>query len=363
MERREEPMTPDDPGTETTERAVRIQTSAFEMDAKPHGSNRAPGVRRISRLGSIAASCSLLVIWAVLIIIFGIIEPSTFLTLATLRTVMAEQAITAIMALALLMPIAANTFDLSIGGAMGVGIVFVAVFLSDLHLNPILAIALTLAIGLLIGAVNSFVVIRLRVSSFIATLAAGTILDAIQQWPNGGNQIVSGIPASFTDAGQKSLLTIPLPFFFMLIVAAVLWYTLKYRQVGRYLYATGSNADAARLAGVRTDRLMVVALLVSAVVATLAGIIFVMRIGASSVDSGDSYLLPAFAAAFLGATQFREGKVNVPGTLLAVYVLATGVTGLQLMGAPFWVADLFNGCALIIAVALAVRAGHQRLLG
>jgi ribose transport system permease protein len=276
---------------------------------------------------------------------------------------MGEQAITAIMALAILLPIAANTFDLSIGGAMGVGIVFVAVFMSDLHLNFLLAIVLTLLCGVLIGSVNSFVIIRLRVSSFIATLATGTILDAIQQWPNGGNQIVSGISPSFTAAGQKTVFTIPLPFLYMLIIGAVLWYLLKYRQVGRYLYATGSNADAARLAGVRTNRLIVVSLLVSAVVATAAGIIFVMRIGASSVDAGDSYLLPAFAAAFLGATQFREGKVNVLGTLLAVYVLATGVTGLQLMGAPFWVANLFNGCALIIAVALAVRAGQRRLLG
>jgi ribose transport system permease protein len=356
-------MTSPDSGARTTDGEPQFPTSSLELDGDASASSQVQSTHRVGQLGSVAASCSLLVIWVILIVIFGIIEPSTFLTLSTLRTVLAEQAITAIMALAILLPIAANTFDLSIGGAMGVGIVLVAVFMSDLGLNPILAIGMTLACGLLIGAINSFLIIRLKISSFIATLAMGTILDALQQWPNGGNQIVSGIPASFTKAGQYSLFTIPLPFLYMLLIAAVLWYLLKYRQVGRYMYATGSNADAARLAGVRTNRLTAVALLVSAVVATLAGIIFVMRIGASSVDAGDSYLLPAFAAAFLGATQFKEGKVNVPGTLLAVYVLATGVTGFQLMGAPFWVADLFNGCALIIAVALAVRAGRQRLLG
>ena len=80
-------------------------------------------------------------------------------------------------------------------------------------------------------------------------------------------------------------------------------------------------------------------------------------------DAGQPYLLPAFAAAFLGATQFKSGNVNVLGTLVAVYVLATGVKGVQLLGAPFWVDGLFNGLALIIAVALAVRSGQQKSLG
>jgi ribose transport system permease protein len=141
-----------------------------------------------------------------------------------------------------------------------------------------------------------------------------------------------------------------------------MWYVMEYRQIGRYLYATGSNADAARLAGVRTNRLVAISLLVSATVATLAGVLFVMRIGATSVDAGDPYLLPAFAAAFLGATQFKEGNVNVIGTVVAVYVLATGVQGLELAGAPFWVDGLFNGVALIIAVSLAVRSGRQRVM-
>jgi ribose transport system permease protein len=148
----------------------------------------------------------------------------------------------------------------------------------------------------------------------------------------------------------------------MLGIAAVMWYVLDYRQLGRYLYATGSNADAARLAGVRVRRLSSIALMVSALVATIAGVIFLMRIGSTSLDAGTPYLLPAFAAAFLGATQFKEGNVNVPGTLVAVYVLATGVKGVQLLGSPFWVDDLFNGCALIIAVALAVRSGRQRTM-
>jgi ribose transport system permease protein len=146
----------------------------------------------------------------------------------------------------------------------------------------------------------------------------------------------------------------------MLIIALILWYVLEHRQTGRYMYAMGSNSEAARLAGVRVSRLASLALVCSALLATIAGLMFVTRIGSGSVDAGTPYLLPAFAAAFLGATQFKDGRVNVLGTLVAVYALATGVQGIQLMGAPFWAQGAFNGAALIVAVALAARSRWRR---
>ncbi|WP_028474033.1 ABC transporter permease [Nocardioides alkalitolerans] len=308
------------------------------------------------------SNVSLLFIWAVLIAVFGLLTPETFLTTDTFRTVLAGQAITAIMALALLMPIAAAQFDLSIAGSMGLGIVLVATFMAKLELGVPLAIGLTLLSGVVIGLVNAFIVVGLRVNSFIATLGTGSILVAAIQWISGGQQIVAGIPQSFTDLGRHEVLGIPMSVVFMVLIAVVMWYVLELRQTGRYLYAIGSNTEAARLAGVRVNRLTTIALVVSGLIASAAGIVFVMRIGSASLDAGTPYLLPAFAAAFLGATQFRQGNVNVLGTLVAVYVLATGVKGVQLIGAPFWVDDLFNGAALIIAVALAVRSGRQKAL-
>ena len=181
--------------------------------------------------------------------------------------------------------------------------------------------------GLAIGAVNVFVVVVLRINSFIATLATLSILGAMIQWISDGQQIAEGIPNSFKQFGREKFLTIPLPVYYMLAIALVLWYVLDFRQFGRYLYATGSNEDAARLAGVSTRKVSAIALMTSAMIATIVGVIFTMRIGAASIDAGAPYLLPAFAAAFLGATQFKEGNVNVPGTVVAVYVLATGGEG------------------------------------
>lgn len=312
----------------------------------------------VNRLGSAVTTASLLFIWAGLIILFGLLEPDTFLTLDTARTVMGEQAITAIMALALVVPVAARQFDLSIGASLGIAVIVAGTLMANSGLPPALAIVLTIGVGVLIGALNAFVVVVLKVNSFITTLGTSSILVALQQWISGG-EIITAIPKGFTDLGRETIFTIPIPFFYMLAIAAVLWYLLDYRQTGRFLYASGSNPDAARLAGVRVGRLTAIALIISAAVATLAGIIFLMRIGSTSLNPGAPYLLPAFAAVFLGATQFREGNVNIPGTLVAVYVLATGVKGVQLLGSPFWVDELINGTVLIVAVALAIRSGRQ----
>jgi ribose transport system permease protein len=312
--------------------------------------------------GRLVSDASLVLIGLGLVVLFGILTPDTFLTTDTLRTVLADQAITSIMALALILPVAAGQFDLSIGGGMGFSIMLVAIFMSQVGLNPVIAVALALVAGVAVGVVNSAIIVRFGVNSFIATLGTSSILIALQNWVSGGEVVSTGIPTSFKSVARDTLFTIPLPVYYMLVLAGVLWYVLDFRQFGRYLYATGSNADAARLSGVRVKRIATISLLVSSLIAALAGIIFMMRIGYASIDAGSSYLLPAFAAVFLGATQFKEGNVNVPGTLVAVYVLAIGVKGVQLLGSPFWVDDLFNGCALIIAVGLAVRSGRQRVM-
>ncbi len=331
-----------------------------------------PGTSIVGRIGALpwgrVAPYSGLLIWAILILFFALKLPDTFFTMSTLRSVASDQAITGMMALALLAPLAAGVFDLSIAGTMGLAVMLVGYFMSRQGMSPALAIVVTLLIGIGVGIVNAIVVVKLRVDSFIGTLGMSSILLAAIQWPTGGEQIFTGIPQSFIDLAGWRPLSIPVPFFYMLVIAIVIWYLLGYRQIGRYLYAIGSNPEAARLAGVRTDALRALALVVSAAIATLAGILFTAKIGSSSPDAGSSYLLPAFAGAFLGATQITSGRFNVLGTLLAVYLLATGVKGLQLLGQPDWVNDLFNGCALILAVAMAGLverrvAGARRRMG
>jgi ribose transport system permease protein len=225
--------------------------------------------------------------------------------------------------------------------------------------NPAAAALLAVLVATAIGAVNGFVVVQLKVNSFIATLGMSSLLLALTYWITDGVQIVSGFADWFLDLGTLQIIGIPLPFYAMVVLAIVVYIVIEYLPIGRYLYASGGNPVAARLAGVRVDRIVFGSLVVSSLVAGLAGVVLAARLGTASPDIGPSYLLPAFSAVFLGSTQIKPGRVNVVGTLIAIYLLATGVKGLQLAGAPVYVDDLFNGAALIIAVALAARSARK----
>jgi ribose transport system permease protein len=194
-----------------------------------------------------------------------------------------------------------------------------------------------------------------------------SILLALIAWVSSSQQIV-GVGSSLETIGTTEVFGLTLPVYLMLAVALVVWYLLERTPLGRRVYATGGNIEAARLAGVRVAAVVICSLVACGAIAAFAGLLVTASLGTGDPTIGPAYLLPAFSAAFLGSTQFRGGRFNVWGTIVAVYVLATGVKGLQLAGAPIWIPDLFNGAALLLAVGLAkyeataTRAGAVRRL-
>jgi ribose transport system permease protein len=301
-------------------------------------------------------------IWLALVILFGLWVPDTFLTKLTAQTIASEQAVTAIVALGLLVPLAAGVYDLSVGAMVGLSAIVLSALTARAGVPLAPAIAITLAIGAVVGAINAFMVVIVGIDSFIATLAMGSILVAPARAVS-HDQIVSGAPASLTSLTAGHVLGIPAIAVYMLGVALVVWYVLEHTPLGRRVAATGAGPEAARLAGVRTARLRFGALITSATLSALAGVLLASKLGTATPDLGPAYLLPSFAAAFLGTTQVKPGTFNVWGTLLAIFLLATGVKGLQLAGAADWVTDLFNGVALVVAVGLALWGPGIALLG
>lgn len=327
--------------------------AALGPDPTADGPDSTPSRRRLNLgLGTISGVYLL----AAEIILFAIIVPDTFLTWTTIKTLLSEQAVTAILAVGLILPLAAAAFDLSIAMILGFAAIFVTELLVGANFGVAPAIVVTLAAGAGIGAINALMVVKFKIQSIIATLAMSSVLTALVLAVS-NNEPAIGVPEGFSSLGASDLFGIQLPVYYLALIGIVVWYVLEQTPAGRYLYATGGNREAARLAGVRVDRYLGGSLIVGALIATLAGIIATARVGAGSPEVGPPYLLPAFAAAFLGATQFKRGRYNVPGTILAVYVLAVGVKGLQLAGAPFWLPNLFNGVALALAVGL---AGYER---
>jgi ribose transport system permease protein len=296
-------------------------------------------------------------IWilGLVIVLFGIWVPDTFLQTVTLRTILADQTITAILAFGLILSIATGALDLSIAATMGLSSC-VVIFLLQEGWNPVLASVVAVLCGTLVGLINGLVVVKLGIDSLIGTLGMMSVLAAATYWVTDGLVLFEGIPTTFTDFGTQSWMGITLPVFYMIIIGAAIWLFLDFRPAGRMLYAVGRNPEAARLAGVRVDRVIFVTLVASATIAGFAGVVLAAKLGVGNPTSGPPYLLPVFTAVFLGATQIdRGGRANVLGTLVAIYLLATGVKGLQLAGAPTYVNDLFNGVALIVALALALR--------
>jgi ribose transport system permease protein len=312
------------------------------------------GGRRLGRLRQAMAfrNAAVLYLFAVMFAVFALWIPDTFLTWGTWRSLLSDQAITCLVAVGLLVPIAAGAIDLAVGTEVGLGAILVARLLVDPDVGIAAAIALSLAAGAAVGVFSWLMITRARIPSFIATLGVSSVLLAVIAWISGSQQIVN-LPAGFASIGGGQLLGLTYPVYIMLAVSALIWYVLERTPAGRRVYATGGNSQAASLAGVRTSRVILFSLVTCGVVAALAGLLETSQLSTGDPTIGPGYLLPVIAAVFLGSTQFRGGRMNVWGTVVAAYVLATGVKGLQLAGLPIWIPDLFNGAALLIAVGLA----------
>lgn len=302
---------------------------------------------------------SALYIWIAMVILFSVLAPETFPTVDTVRIVLTDQAVTAVLAIGLVVPLAAGAFDLSIGSQLGLGAILVAWLLRTEGLGLVPAIVGTLLIGAVVGLVNGLLITKAKISSFITTLGMSSVLLAAISWISKDAQILN-LGSTFQQVANRQVLSIPLSVYVMLVLAVCVWWVLDNTYLGRAVYATGGNADAARLAGIRTQTVIVMSLVSCSVLAAAAGILLSSSLATGDPTVGPAYMLPAFAAAFLGSTQFRNGRFNILGTVVAVYVLATGVKGLQLIGAPVWIPELFNGVALLIAVAVTRRKGTPR---
>jgi ribose transport system permease protein len=292
-------------------------------------------------------------IWALFIITFGIWKPHLFLTSATAHSIASSQAIAAMLALALLIPLTAGVYDLSVGAMINVSTVLVVELQTKWHHGMWLSILLTILVCAAIGAVSGFIVVKLKVNSFVATLGMATIVTAIQEIISNQTQPYPPVSSTWSNLTQHEVFGFQIVVVYMLVLALIIWWLLDHTPVGRYLYAIGGSPEAARLTGVRVGYWSWLSLIGSATVAGVAGI-FYASLSGPSLTFGQGLLLPAFAAVFLGSTQFTPGRANVWGTLLAVYVLATGVQGLQFVTGVLWLNDMFNGAALIAAVSFAV---------
>jgi ribose transport system permease protein len=304
------------------------------------------------RAAAILKAWALILVWILLIAAFSAAEPTKFFTHANLANILTNQAVAVIISLALLLPMTSGDFDLSIASNAGLSAMIVATLNVQHHVSIVLCIVIVLLAGAVIGAANGLIITVLRVDAFITTLGVGTLLSGITLAISSSNTVV-GVDSRLTSVVDGSWFGISHCFYAALVLTAILWYVLDHTMAGRRALFVGLNPTVARLSGVRVDRVRVGALIASGVLSSLGGVAYVGTIGAADPTSSSSFLLPAFAACFLGATTIAPGRFNAWGTTAAAYFLATGFTGLELLGVQDWVQQVFYGGILIVAVALA----------
>jgi ribose transport system permease protein len=305
-----------------------------------------------SSVRAAAGRYGLVLVLLVALIGFSALRPDTFFTVGNFRSILATQSVLIVLALGVAIPLAAGEFDLSVTSVLGFSASLLAYLTVNLGWSPEPAILVTLGMALAVGIGNGIFVVRFGVNSFIATLGTGTFLMGIATAIVGATTI-AGVPSILTRPAHLQLLGVDLPIVVALVVAVALWFFMQHTPTGRYLFFTGEGRVAARLAGVRVNRIRFGSFVASAIFAWFAGLILLAQTGAANTTFGGPFLLPAFAGGFLGATTITPGRYNVWGTVIAVLLLAVSTTGLQLLGAADWVSDAFNGGALVLAVTLA----------
>ena len=326
-------------------------------DASGGGS---PGGARRRRRFRVEGYATILFFVAFFVVV-TIIEGSGYASWDNLSLVMSQNAHVAFVATAVTITLIAGQFDLSAGPLLGLSAILTGGLTSIQGLPLSLTIVIVLATGLLVGLVNGLLVTRASLNAFIATLAVGGAVGGVTTLYSGGVVIYSGIPQPLLDAGSYTLAGVSMPIWYVGILLVLAYVVIRHTILGRHWYASGANPEAARLAGVKVDRLIVFAFLATGLLASLAGVVILARMGSADPTLGPDLLLPAFAAAFLGSSILSDGKFTLVGTIVATFLIAFAAAGLDALGLSPGVKPIFNGAVLVGAVALTVwlrrRAG------
>jgi simple sugar transport system permease protein len=324
----------------------------------------APGIERlVLRFG-------LLALFAGVTVYFAVSEPS-FRSFDNVISILQSVSTVGIIALGVTVSMVVGGFDLSIGANAGFSVMLCAIGLVLFAWPTVAVVPVVLAAGVLIGALNGLLIVRLKVPDLLATLGMLFVLQGAQLLPSRGQSISTGIvlgdkeydgvfTSAFLFIGRGKLFgEVPFPIVLFALVAGLLWVVLDRTRWGRQLYAIGGNAEAARLAGVRVDRLRIAAYVVSGGLASLGGIILAARIGEGDVGAGSPFLLDAVAAALVGYAVLAVNRPNILGTTIGAVFLGIMLNGLTIKNFPYYTQDFVKG--VVLMVALLLTFGVRRL--
>jgi ribose transport system permease protein len=314
--------------------------------------------RRPAALTHLPARYSIIVVWAALILFYTLTD-SGFLHVNTFQAIFNSQEHLVFMTMALLCTITIGEFvDLSVPSVFGFAGTIMPVLVVNHNWNVwVGSLAAVICAGL-VGAVNGFLIVKVGVNTIVVTLGMSTLLLGISMLISNDNTI-SGLPNGFQNFALKDIGGLPISFYYGVVLVLVFAYILAYTPLGRHMRFVGASREVSRLSGVRVDRIRFGSFVFAGLISGVGAIITVAYVGSFNASSASQYLLPVFAAVFLGTAVFEPGRFNPLGTFVGIYFLATGVIGLQLKSAAVWIEPVFYGGVLVVAVTISTLL-HRR---
>ncbi|GAA0375841.1 ABC transporter permease [Bacillus horti] len=314
------------------------------------------------------------------LIYFSVTNPY-FLTYSNITDILRSISIVTLVAIGVTFSLIVDGFDLSVGSTVSLTTVITASLMVWYEQSLLVILTVPILIGAIVGLLNAFFIIKIKIPDLLVTLAMLYIIRGIHLTYTKGYSVYTNMPlgggvnapGKFSDAflwlGQGSLfsftiggqlISVPVPVVIMLVIVAVVHIYLNYTRQGRLLYITGGNQEAARLSGVRVNRYKTLAYVLSGICCGIAGILLTARIGTGQVDAGGSLLMDAVAAAFVGYSVFGAGKPNAIGTFVGAVLIGILLNGLTMLNLPYYAYDIIKGSVLLLALAITYYHMKQR---
>ncbi len=293
-----------------------------------------------------------------LLVLFFTLAMPSFSSPSNLLTILRSISIVTVIAIGLTISLTVNGLDLSIGSTATFTDSLVVSMFVWYSMSTVTSIVAAVAIALIVGAVNAFLIVKVKIPDLLATLSTMFIFEGVAMTYTGGGSISEGmprldgtptegvLPPTFDFIGKAPYIII-----IMLLVVAVVHIFLNHTKHGRYLYVVGGNIEAARLSGIAVDRYRTFAYILSAFFAALGGIMLASRIGSAQINAGAGYLMPAVAAAFIGLSFGGKGKPNAIGTFVGAVLVGVLENGLVMMSVPYYSLNIVKGAVLALALA------------
>lgn len=285
-------------------------------------------------------------------------------------------AITGVLALGVTATLVVGGFDLSIGSVATTAMMAAAYAMVILEQNAFVAVIICLVIGVVVGLINGFLIVYMRVPDLLATLGMMFLLVGLQRIPTEGRSIATGMtmPDGSTASGTFSPAflalgrhrfdffipnLIPVSVVVLLVLALLIWFFLEYTRFGRMMYAVGSNPKAAELAGAPVKAYKIWAYVISGVFASIGGILLAARLGRGDIASGNNLLLDSVAAALIGFAVLGAAKPNAFGTAIGALFVGVLLQGLTMMNAPYYTQDFVKGAVLVVALVFTFALSNR----